>query len=554
MQSRVKYNRTCAMLLTRKSWIDSLVNFSRLIAETASPVEVLPLLAEAAVKDIGADASAVYQINESAELNLVASVNLRDSSCGTFLEAGLIGPELGTNLLKTCEGKFSQTQTFPLVSGADLFGALVIFFEKPQMLDQEHTAIAEAFVQLAAIAASKANQHVKLKRAHAEIQASQEVCARTEKLRALGQMSATISHDLKNLLAPLALHAQLLKRSAGDSDAVLKIADRLEKSIQRGVETTERMRDFSRQSPEESDAGAHEVVNLDNLVREAAELCKPKFYGRVKLELQLTNPPTVQIRASEFVTAIVNLVFNAVDAMDDMGGTLTLTSGTGNDRAWVKVGDTGPGMTDEVKKRIFEPFFTTKGKEGTGLGLPSVYSFVQRHGGDIRLETMPGRGTIFTLSFPIAAKKENRPSVGKIDEVKTSERDISLEGTCILLVDDAPDSLVLGTLWLESAGAKVITATCVSEALTMLKKEKPDLLLTDISMPGEDGYDLLKRVRSLVADDGGDVPVAALTAFDQDREIKKIMAAGFQGYISKPMNKNTVVAAVKKLRDSKILH
>ena len=88
----------------------------------------------------------------------------------------------------------------------------------------------------------------------------------------------------------------------------------------------------------------------------------------------------------------------------------------------------------------------------------------------------------------------------------------------------------------------------------MLKKEKPDLLLTDISMPGEDGYDLLKRVRSLVADDGGDVPVAALTAFDQDREIKKIMAAGFQGYISKPMNKNTVVAAVKKLRDSKILH
>jgi len=428
LQPNGRYVKRRAMSLTRRHWIDSLVNFSRLISEAAAPIEVLPLLADAAVRDIGADASAVFQIMENVDLKLVASMNLNDVACGTLLEAGLIGSNLGASLLKTCGSEFSHVQTYPLVSERDLFGALVTFYKKPQMVDQEHVAATEAFVRLAAIAASKANQYDKLKRSHAELQASQEVLARTEKLRILGQMSATISHDLGNLLMPLALHAELLKRVAGDSKAVLKIAKILEKGIQHGFDTTERMRDFSRQSPEESDANAQEMVNLDNLVREAAELCKPQLHGRMQLELHLTNPPPVQVRASDFVTAIVNLVFNAVDALAGAGGTLTLTSGTERGSTWVKVADTGPGMTDEVKKRIFVPFFTTKGKEGTGLGLPMVYAFVQRHSGDIRLETMPGRGTTFILSFPIATTEENPSSVDKIDEAKAKVRDRSLKG------------------------------------------------------------------------------------------------------------------------------
>ena len=406
-----KWKKREEQFLTRSPWINSLVNFSRLISEAAVPNEVLPLLANAAVRDIGADASAVFQVMENADLKLVASINLNDVACGTPLEAGLIGSNLGASLLKTCGSEFSHVQTYPLVSERDLFGVLVTFYKKPQMVDQAHAAVTEAFVQLAAIAASKASQYDKLRRFHAELQASQEVLARMEKLRALGQMSATISHDLGNLLVPLALHAELLKRVAGDSKAVLKIADILIRGVQHGFETTERMLDFSRQSPAESDANAQEMVNLDNLVREAVELCKPKIHGRRQLELHLTNPPPVQVRASDFVTAIVNLVFNAVDALAGAGGTLTLTSGTESGSAWVKVADTGPGMTDEVKKRIFEPFFTTKGKEGTGLGLPMVYAFVQRHSGDIRLETMPGRGTTFKLSFPIATTDESEVSL-----------------------------------------------------------------------------------------------------------------------------------------------
>jgi signal transduction histidine kinase len=101
------------------------------------------------------------------------------------------------------------------------------------------------------------------------------------------------------------------------------------------------------------------------------------------------------------VTAVVNLVVNAIDAMPD-GGTITLRTGASGQRAWITVADTGPGMTPEVQARVFEPFFTTKGDEGTGLGLSMVFATMQRHGGSVSLETEPGKGAAFTLSFRLS--------------------------------------------------------------------------------------------------------------------------------------------------------
>lgn len=408
------------MLIAQKSWIDDLVNFSRLISEAAAPLEVFPLLAEFAVRDLDADAAAVYRVTETAELELIASKNLDASPHYSRVDA-TIGSELSGTLLRFCGGKFQQAHAFPLVSETDLFGALVVFYKEPSALDEPRRALAEAFVQLAAIAASKANQHLKLRRAYTDLQASQELLARTEKLRALGQMSASISHDLKNLLAPLGLQAQLLRRVAGDHEAVLKLADSLERCVRRGVDTTERMREFSRQSPEEADAAFEETAAVDDLIREVVELSKPKLLdGGVRLELELSNPPPIRVKASEFVTAFMNLVFNASDAMAG-GGTLTISSGISNGYVWVKVTDTGTGMSDEVKKRIFEPFFTTKGKAGTGLGLPMVYSFVQRHGGEITLDSAPGQGTTFTLSFPqVTPQDRPSPENAKKSETRSS--------------------------------------------------------------------------------------------------------------------------------------
>jgi len=163
----------------------------------------------------------------------------------------------------------------------------------------------------------------------------------------------------------------------------------------RGLETVERLRDFSRLSPEETEAVP---TDLNSIVHEAIEISKTRVSG-IELALQVGSPPNVLIRPADCVTAIVNLVFNAVDALEGKG-TITVLTGSSDGGAWVEVSDNGPGIPPEIKNRILEPFFTTKGNLGTGLGVSIVYAFTQRHGGRLEIESEPGQGARFRMWFP----------------------------------------------------------------------------------------------------------------------------------------------------------
>jgi len=116
--------------------------------------------------------------------------------------------------------------------------------------------------------------------------------------------------------------------------------------------------------------------------------------------------------SSEILTALVNLIVNAIDAMNESGSTITLRSGEERAGSWIEVCDDGPGMPPEIANRVFEPFFTTKGaEEGTGLGLAMVYATVQRHGGSVTLDTAPGAGTRFRISLPAAGPLSTRTAL-----------------------------------------------------------------------------------------------------------------------------------------------
>lgn len=381
-----------------KTSFNALVNFSELVSEANSPHDVVPLLANAALDTLKAGGAAVFVISEeNSELKLVASRGLPPCFHDYRPEAGLIGKDLTNDLLKLCIGEFVHAHSFPLISNKDLFGTLVLFFKGTTAIGEGQIALTDALVHLASIALGKTDQYSQLEKAYSELQTSQEILARTEKLRALGQMSAGISHDLKNLLSPMVLYVQLLERSIDLEDRDMKIVKRLEGSLKRGIETTERLRNFSRQNPEENDA---ENVDLNMLVQEALEISGPKIKVGLSLKVELADGVLLaHLRSSDFVTSIINLLFNAADALDGHGE-ITLSTGESNNGVWVQVSDNGPGMTDEVKKKIFEPFFTTKGEEGTGLGLSMVYSFMQRDHGKITLDSTLGQGTTFTLWFP----------------------------------------------------------------------------------------------------------------------------------------------------------
>lgn len=224
---------------------------------------------------------------------------------------------------------------------------------------------------------------------------------RSEKLRGLGQMAAGIAHDLKNILTPLSFRLQMLGRQLKREalhEAQENIAE-MHRTIRTGVQSIDRIRSFSRQSPETP----AEIVDLNLVTHEALALTGPRIAssGGTPCEIHTELGETVLIRghAAELTSALMNLLTNSVDALS-AGGNITIRTRMQAGYAQLQVTDDGPGMGAEVEKHLFEPFFTTKGDAGTGLGLAMVYATVLRHSGTISVCTAPGQGATFTLSFP----------------------------------------------------------------------------------------------------------------------------------------------------------
>ncbi len=374
--------------------IDSLVRFSRLVASAGGPEEILELLAQSSA-ELGAAGAAVFTLSEAGPVRLVAGVGLPE--LGDFAVEVETFADVGHRVLVACAGHYAQSHTLPLIFDGDLYGVLVLLFRPDTSLDSLSMQLAEGLADLAGTALGKAQQYRTLSHAFAQLKASHEVLARTEKLRALGEMAASISHDLNNIFNPLLMSVHLYKDSEDPAAFAVRSMEMMERVLKHGIETVERLRDFSRQAPEQARA-----VGVNSLVTEVVELSRLRFGLECELVTHLGQPPLIEVEASAFVTAILNLIGNARDAMKS-GGAITLRTGKADGGGWVEVADTGAGMPSEVRQRIFEPFFTTKGAGGTGLGLAIVHGFVERHRGRITVDSTAGEGTTFRLWFPAAS-------------------------------------------------------------------------------------------------------------------------------------------------------
>ena len=389
----------------QKQGLGVLVRFARLVSDAAESREILPLLVDALSENVGCDGVVIVEIGRAGVAKISVARGVLDSVTSLELDADMIGEELGEAVLSACKPAFTLEHTRPLVAAGNLFGAVVMLFKKGKAPTDEGLGLADALIDLGAITLSSAAQVERLEKSYAELRASHELLGRTEKLRALGQMAAGVSHDLKNILNPLSLHLQVMDRALakGDVAGARESIPEMKQVVVRGVQTLDRLRDYSRQQAESKT----EIVDIDLLAREAAKLARPRMAssakGRIlKIVEELHAPPQVMAITGEVVSALVNLIVNAIDAVGSSGiGTkIVLRSGESNGGSFIEVEDDGPGMPPDVQKRVFEPFFTTKGAEGTGLGLANVYAAIQRHGGSITLESTPGKGTCFRLWFP----------------------------------------------------------------------------------------------------------------------------------------------------------
>jgi PAS domain S-box-containing protein len=349
----------------------------------------------------------------------------------------------------------------------------------------------------------------------------------SERLTALGQMAGGIAHDFNNLLQAILGYAQLMARSPNNADVVRRGLDVIEKAANGGAETVRRIQKFARLRPDEPFV----TMDLNQVVRDSLAITRPRWEEKkikggvpLKLELELGPVPVVMGRPAELNEVITNLVLNAIDAMPK-GGTLRIRTRLGDHRhAVITVADTGMGMSEEVRKRVFDPFFTTKGEEGTGLGLSVSHSIVERHGGDLRVDSRPGEGTTFTISLPIGMNPTGEATPGGDPGVERRGR--------ILLVDNDPQVLsILGEM-LKDAGHHVLPVSSGPEALRVFVPGSCDLVITNVGMPEMSGWDVAERLRAR----DPDVPVIFITGWGlQEEDQARCRRLGISALLFKPV-------------------
>jgi CheY-like chemotaxis protein/anti-sigma regulatory factor (Ser/Thr protein kinase) len=299
-----------------------------------------------------------------------------------------------------------------------------------------------------------------------------------------------------------------------------------------------RIQKFARLRPDEPFVS----VELNQVIQDAVAITRPRWEERaalggvpLRLDLRLAPLPSVMGRPAELNEVITNLILNAIDAMPQ-GGTLGISARSeGDDHVVLAVSDTGAGMSEHVRKRIFDPFFTTKGEAGTGLGLSVSYSIVQRHGGEMRVESEPGRGTTFTIVLPVGDAKGALAAAGPKAAVGTRS------GHILLVDNEQPVMTILGEM-LTEAGHRVLPVSSGAEAVRVFVPGGFDLVMTNLGMTGLTGWDVAERVRAR----DPRVPVIFITGWglqEEDRERCKTL--GVVDVLYKPVHPDELQTAVQ---------
>jgi PAS domain S-box-containing protein len=316
------------------------------------------------------------------------------------------------------------------------------------------------------------------------------------KLRSLGQLASGVAHDLNQYLGMVVGYGDLALGALTPADTDLEAArDSVSTMIAAAVDGAEAVRRlllFARPGAD----GPASRVDLDDVIRDVAKLTAPRWrdaaqqQGRpISVDLELEGDVAIDGWASDLREAFANLVLNAVDALPS-GGVIRLTARVDDREVVAEITDDGIGMSPETRDRLFEPFFSTKGDSGSGLGLPIVYGIVERHGGTVVVESAPGRGTTFRLTFPSAAEpRAARPA---------PDPDAPPRPLRILVVDDEPALVTMLARLLSADGHEVAVATSGEEALAILAGSTTDVVISDLSMgAGMNGWELAAAVRTL---------------------------------------------------------
>jgi PAS domain S-box-containing protein len=373
-----------------------------------------------------------------------------------------------------------------------------------------------------------------------------------QKMNAVGELAGGVSHDFNNILTAILGYVALCMNTVDEESKTYKYLSEIVKAGDRATKLVRQILTFSRQEEQQFHS-----LNLQPVIEDSLSLVQTTMKKSIKL-VQEIDPQCGPVLGdtTQLQQIMVNLCTNAAHAMGkNDSGTLTVTlqqvelSGeevegpmadlNPGPYACIRVSDTGCGMPPEVLERIFEPYFTTKKQgEGTGFGLSIVHGIVRKHRGSIDVESEEGKGTTFTLYFPLISESAEQEHVaGQTAPVE------AVQGR-ILFVDDDQAVLSMGREMLESYGYHVVTATNGRNALDTFKQDPSgfDALVTDYSMPEMNGHELIREVVAIRED----IPGILCSGYMEKVEGEDLSKLGHAAYLAKPIDWRELSEAIQK--------
>ncbi|HUF93462.1 MAG TPA: ATP-binding protein, partial [Candidatus Limnocylindria bacterium] len=378
--------------------------------------------------------------------------------------------------------------------------------------------------------------------------------AAEEASHAKDEFVATLSHELRTPLTAILGWVRMLRAGSMDAAATERGLDVIERNARSQAQLIEDLLDVSRIATGKLRLDVR-PLRIADVIEAAVDTLRPAAEAKEQRLTAILDPRTGQVSGDpdRLQQVVTNLLSNAVK-FTPKGGRVEVRLARVGSHVEIVVSDSGPGIPPQSLPHIFDRFrqadsSSTRQHGGLGIGLAVVRHLVELHGGTVDARSDEGGGASFTVTLPVlpmhaVTPGAEHPTAGGTAAAASS----ALRGVRVLLVDDEADTLEVFTTVLAARGAEVRTADSASTALEILERWTPDLLVSDIGMPGRDGYALIRQVRATRAQGAPPLPAIAVTAYGRVEDRIRILDAGFQMHLTKPVDPAELVAAVASLR------
>ena len=481
----------------------------------------------------GRDGSAIAGYGKSgtpAPMSEEAIPEISPGAIRVSAPVAMSGQRIGTVHFETdLEPVSSRLTRYLLLAALVVLAALFV-----AALGTSQLALRRANRELAERAEALAQANELLEEQMEERAKAQDELRQSHKMQALGQLTGGIAHDFNNLLTVIQGSADMLCRKELPEQKRVRFAQAIVQASANAASLTSQLLAFARRQPLKP-----EQLDLNSLLLEMEDLIDRTVGERIEVTTELSALRShVEVDRGQLQSAILNIASNARDAMPE-GGRLSISTRDGgasdpDGMVALEIADSGAGMDAETVDRIFEPFFTTKSVgKGTGLGLSQVYGFASQSGGDVKVESAPGKGTRLTIFLPFCDSEEPAEPVFIEREVGEQQR------SSILVVEDNEEVGAFAESLLTELGHDVTRADSGEQALELCRQKDFDLVFSDVVMPGMGGLKLAETL----AEEKPDLPVVLATGYSQ--EIAETGSGG-RPVILKPYRLATLAEAMRK--------